>query len=265
MKPFDTLTRAFSVENAFSFAAASELAYSSSLRVSKRCLDWGFSAPFFFDRKGTQGFIAIQGDAVVLAFRGTDGLADAKTDIKARKDRRPWLTGRAHRGFLGALEHVWPSIYAALSQAEESAAPMPLRIYVCGHSLGGALATLAAARLSRLCFAVTGCYVYGCPRVGNRAFARSLDRAYLPGKYFRVNNNNDIVTRLPPWLFGYRHAGERCHITDGGRLLRSPSWWRVFLDRVCGRLGDLGKPGTDGVKDHSSKGYMAALAALSGG
>jgi hypothetical protein len=80
------------------------------------------------------------------------------------------------------------------------------RVRLTGHSYGAALAVLCAVDL-QYNFPDRDYEValFGCPRVGNGAFARSYNRRLF--KTLRVENGNDIVTRVPPALLGYRHVG----------------------------------------------------------
>ena len=79
-----------------------------------------------------------------------------------------------------------------------------------GHSLGGAIATLAAAAL-RAAHGATDLYTYGSPRVGNAAFVEHVEA--LPGGNFRLTHDADPVPLLPPSVLGYRHL--------------SPEYWLV--------------------------------------
>jgi len=59
-----------------------------------------------------------------------------------------------------------------------------------GHSLGGALATLAAFDIKRACPADRvdiSCYTFGAPRTGNRAFARDFKEA-VPETWSVIND-----------------------------------------------------------------------------
>ncbi len=95
--------------------------------------------------------------------------------------------GVVHCGFHAALEQIWAAALQPCLTRLKAANPART-IWLTGHSLGGALATLAAARLAD----VTGLYTFGSPLVGDRQFAeRCPDRAY------RVVNNNDIVPHVP--------------------------------------------------------------------
>ena len=43
---------------------------------------------------------------------------------------------------------------------------------------------------------------------------------------------------------------------SSGKLQTDMHFWNQFLDRVLGRIADLGKSGTDGIKDHSMARYL---------
>jgi hypothetical protein len=152
------------------------------------------------DIAGTQAFVVTRGGDAVLAFRGTE--PDDPTDLGADAD----LVlvdlaggGRVHRGFAHALDVVWSSISPVI--------PAAARVLVTGHSLGAALATLAAVRLggARL-------FTFGSPRVGDAAFAARADRLV----HERWVDCADIVTRVPPEALGYAHTGQR-HYIDRAR------------------------------------------------
>lgn len=94
----------------------------------------------------------------------------------------------------------------------------PWRVYLTGHSLGGALATLAAFDAAATEFAsgsVEGLtlYTFGSPRVGNGAFAAAFDRA-VPDAW-RVTNANDVIARIPRAI-GYRHIGHAVGLKRDG-------------------------------------------------
>ena len=80
-------------------------------------------------------------------------------------------------------------------------------VWITGHSLGGALATVAAWRLLKMGVNVKGLYTFGSPRAGNHAFVhdlrvRAFDRGMkIPkgeGNLARFVHHMDIVARIPP-------------------------------------------------------------------
>lgn len=158
----------------------------------------------------TQVYVATNDQHIVTAFRGSesptsfDGLKDwlltnannllvvpeglAGTDFAAAG-----VGARFHRGFVEALQSVWDPFVAAVDAAY-SAKERP--IWVCGHSLGGALALLAAWRLERSALPVHQIYTFGAPMIGNTAAAAAFERQFS-GRIFRVVNLHDLVPKLP--------------------------------------------------------------------
>lgn len=104
--------------------------------------------------------IETTGDLIV-AFRGTADLRNWLTDLDWRKTSLHWADGKVHEGFNKALESVAEPLDHAIDPKDHR------RIWVTGHSLGGALAMLFALRLrARRNRAVAGVYTFGQPRLG---------------------------------------------------------------------------------------------------
>ncbi|RZK99443.1 MAG: lipase family protein [Rubrivivax sp.] len=162
----------------------------------------------------TQAMLVTSGSPpqfAVLVFRGTDTERDRITDITLGLQFLRLHQPELHLGFRRALDSVWPQIDAEL-------ATLDCPIFYTGHSLGGALATLAAAR--RVPRAV---YNFGAPRVGNLAFARSV--RHLP--VHRVVDDIDVVSMLPPALLGFAHVGQPVRLrASAGRNMLNPLAWR---------------------------------------
>lgn len=144
-----------------------------------------------FDGKktNTQAILVGNDKRLILAFRGTetDSFQDIKTDAKAVSV--PDTSGRAHKGFIEAYEEVAGEIEKFLSSSK-SCAGLPL--FLTGHSLGGALATIAARKIQHA-GGVAACFTFGCPRVGDENW---LDGLKTP--LYRIVNAADAVTMLPP-------------------------------------------------------------------
>ncbi|MEX2499834.1 MAG: lipase family protein [Wenzhouxiangellaceae bacterium] len=151
--------------NARWMARLSDLAYSGRAQAELALKDMELRLDHWMDSGAdrpdasigdvdTQGFLASNRDLAVVAFRGTEvnlaNPADVLTDIKARMAEIDWFPDgpkpRAHRGFLLALDAVWSELQ---QQLKSLSAINPARpIWFTGHSLGGALAVLAASRYS---------------------------------------------------------------------------------------------------------------------
>jgi hypothetical protein len=79
-------------------------------------------------------------------------------------------------------------------------------LYITGHSLGAALATVATQFLEGhpvFSDQIAACYTFGSPRVGNTQFDREFKSVI-----YRVVNTTDIVTVIPLLVMGYIHIGD---------------------------------------------------------
>ena len=74
-----------------------------------------------------------------------------------------------------------------------------------GHSLGGALAVIAAAELQSRYNSVYSLYTFGQPRVGNDKFGQFMT-GYIP-LTFRIVHYADEVPHVPQSILGYKHEG----------------------------------------------------------
>lgn len=140
-----------------------------------------------------------------LVFRGTTGFRNWLLDLDVRPEK--WNAhATVHRGFREALEQIWNVLQPAL---ESLAAPC----FFAGHSMGGALAQLAATR-----FRPQAVYCFGAPRVGDRGFVEMMRDIPV----FRIVNHQDIVTALPPasQILSFQPAGRLVYICARGLLHR---------------------------------------------
>ena len=117
---------------------------------------------FASEPKNVRGYVGWDLDRAraIVAFRGTEPSSlenwlsnlDAAHAVWAVGDGPTRETLRVHAGFLDAYEAVRDDIFAALARVAARRHPAanggPLPVAVTGHSLGGALATLAAYELS---------------------------------------------------------------------------------------------------------------------
>lgn len=219
----------------------------------------GFGAPRMFSHPGTstQAFAAFRASdgTALLAFRGTqpDEAGDLGTDLKA--GLVPWTegAGRVHAGFAAAFRAVRPAIDDWIA-GEASARN---HLILAGHSLGGALATLAAT-----VWTPSQLVTLGSPRVGDPAFAAAFGG--LP--VVRIVNCCDAVTQLPPESPWYAHVGPMTYVRSDGTLDTQPEGPEVVLDQVGARARYLAehawKAGAVLVRDladHAPINYVRAF------
>jgi hypothetical protein len=196
------------------------------------------SGVFLFSEKTDAKVLVMESPvAVVLAFRGTSNLKDWIADARFRKVPLGAPGDiRVHDGFLQDADSLLPKIINAINGN-------PKPILVCGHSLGGALASLSAFCLAKSNFEVRSVYTFASPRVGNAAW-RDAYNAQRPNsnpnwtlgdRTFRVAAAGDLVPYLPgaltPPLNGYRHVGTEIFVeaTDiGASYAINPGRWIDF-------------------------------------
>jgi hypothetical protein len=131
---------------------------------------------------------------------------------------------QVHRGFLQELDKLWPlGLQARLESLE-------VPVWATGHSLGGAMATIAGLR-----HRFTDVVTFGEPRVGRRMAA-----GFEAEGHTRYVHGQDLVPSLPPdwWPFNYEHHGREIKI--------------------------MGPDGPDPLTDHAIVYYAETLAASTG-
>ena len=219
------------------------IAYLDGKEAKQEFKELGYTNHKFLDKEGAQCHIVWSKDAYVLCFRGTepDEFSDILADLNAIPDRAE-LDGYVHDGFQDELEKLWKDITNHMKTHFKNH-----KLFICGHSLGGAMATVCA---SRLVDKVDALYTYGSPRVGSFGFVDALKIIH-----YRHVNNNDIVTCVPPYPL-YTHHGTLRYIDRHGNIVKLTRW-QTFKDKVLGRVESwLGYKPFDGVRDHSMDEYI---------
>ncbi|KAK8038204.1 hypothetical protein PG994_014971 [Apiospora phragmitis] len=160
-----------------------------------------------------QGFLATdpKNKLIVLSFRGSHSIRNWITNFVFLQESCGLVSGcLLHAGFAGAYKEVAEPLTAALAAATE--ANPDYKIVFTGHSLGAAVATVAAA-YERAAGHAIDLYTYGSPRVGNRAFVAFVTQQ--AGAEYRVTHLADPVPRLPPIFANYRHTSPEYWLSDG--------------------------------------------------
>jgi pimeloyl-ACP methyl ester carboxylesterase len=271
------------LQRAALFAEFSALAYEPSLCGSIHDFQ---VEPFRYEvgpkdtRLGMSGFVGHTLADVVVVFCGSKTPSQSKMDMLANwtinlaAAQVPGYGGHVHRGFAIAIAETWQEI---LNRVRLRRVHDAQRLWLTGHSLGGALATLAACRCADAGQTVAMVYTFGSPRVGDRVFAGSYALDHQ-----RFENRNDVVAylcppsddfppalrsfakqvvaqvfqrwqwQLPDSIFNYHHVSQ-CQFLDwDGALRTEPAGW---LERVR-HLGEA-------LSDHGIGNYVQALRALS--
>lgn len=260
---FNKRAKNFSKKNLASLAYCANLAYEKKEDISDALTEMKFDVSndsFFFSNSDsdTQAFVVGDNHKIIISFRGTEGkIADWVTDLRVFKET--WTEenplGEVHNGFYYALSSIWDGVYQETLRLRTK----NQSIWITGHSLGGALAALAGAtfELQNPSLNINGVYTFGQPRIGNHSFAKRYNEK-LNDITFRCVNNNDVVTRIPPQIFGYRHVGKLMYFDTEGKIHhdKSLSWWARFWDRAEGRFDDVFNLSPDGIGDHSIDKYQ---------
>lgn len=216
---FDENADRLTLENAMVLADFSHLAYLNPDFIEQQLTQWGYHSFAWIEDvdSDTQSFIAAKGDHLVVCFRGTGSGKDWVVDANLFKTDSFDGKGRVHRGFKSALDSVWDRITATLGTFDEEK-----KVFFTGHSLGAALAQLAAYRQATSGVnPVAGVYVYGSPRIGNPAYKTAYN-SEIGDKSFLHINNSDLVPQVPPRILGYRHVGNTPNRFDIGHELSNP-------------------------------------------
>jgi len=221
-------------------AHCAQIAYLDGKEAKKKFKALGFSNHKFFENDGAQCHAVWNKETFVLAFRGTepDELSDILADLNAIP-RGAMTHGLVHSGFRGEVDKLWEDLVEIQAEHKDK------EFYIAGHSLGGAMATVATSRFEEHT-EVAHLYTFGSPRVGTRSFVRNIQTPHT-----RFVNNNDIVTTVPLWIMGYKHHGNLAYINFYGNV-RKLTFWQAVKDKWRGwRSGIL-----DGVADHGMNFYV---------
>jgi len=160
------------------------------------------------------GFVAVLESvpAVLVIYRGTEDVAGWIADADFIQESFPYCAGcQVHSGFwdayLSDVDQVLALWEAAMDQCSELAGKQ-CQTYISGHSLGAALATVAAFDMAvRNSSCTFNLWNFGSPRVGNAAFSSALV-SKLRTPTYRFTHSHDLVPLVPPRSDNYFHIVE---------------------------------------------------------
>ena len=261
--PFAARPLGLGRRNAWWLADAALLAYWDPSEALSRFQAAGFPMTEFVDESGVQCYVASTSDFIVVAFRGTqpDQFSDIFDD--AAFALVPWSRPGAlvHAGFKAALDRIWERLSGVLAPLVGTRTT-----WFTGHSLGAALATLAADRSD---FDSCVCTL-GSPRVGNEAFAKAFNVRF-GNRSLRYVSDADIVTHVPPPLpLPYSHVDQLRYIGADGSVGDRDSTLAHFFNELIGQVRhvretvELLRNGTmqaapDFLLDHMPRGYATDI------
>lgn len=204
---------------------------------------------------------------IVITFRGTSTAGNVMTDLRALPTILPPKTGRfvlgtmpiVHSGFLrswlaeGLNNRVLNQVIRI--SFSEGFSLDTCHVMVTGHSMGGALAVLAAYDITRYT-GVTGnnitCHTFGAPFVGNFAFKRAYDARIFDT--WQVVNGDDMVPTVGGIIPVYSHVGKRVIVNTKGDIILNP----LFIENTMARTFHLLR-GTKQMTSHRMHNYRRSL------
>lgn len=234
-------------------AELARLSYHGAQSLKRQFQSNSFCEFGSLDQKQFAGFGILDDDGcAVIAFRGTvlTSWHNWATDFDVGFVEEP----ARHQGFQRAWLTMAPEVHAWLALHH------PRQIALTGHSLGGAIAIIAAFYLSNA-WPINEVVTFGCPRVGSDDFANAYSNARsasddptvgLGAITTRYVKSSDLVARVPWESFGYNHVG-RClyfnrhgeQITTPGSLLERVYFQSDMEKRVRPKYGVLGRLNID--------------------
>jgi len=277
--------RAYDSTAAYVCAVAAAWAYSEAVTLSSMMARLGLEENTcrFMGIANDAMFIAssaflIQsrcGKVLILCYRGTEPrnfinwMTDANVSPQAVqfKFHGKDTLAEVHGGFYRNVRATWYDVVAGLTKASQGqsvtdgpdkVAPFEA-LYICGHSLGAAMAAIAAVKLATdpayagLAERLRGIYTFGQPMVGKPQFAAECERVpVLRDGVFRHVFEHDLVPRLPPKVcgdfsnFGAEYRSEQkkgATLVNGSPLyhwIRSESPVQQVLEPVLSNLVGVG-------------------------
>ena len=171
---------------------------------------------------GGQAYVVTEMDKIIVAFRDTgsdkrwERILNMLTDARATLKKMSYLDDselseiKAHEGFVSEYMLFREKVIEYVDMHPEK------EVHVVGHSLGGALATLASFDIASSLNREVNTVTFGAPRVGTSDFRNAFDE--LPINLFRVVVANDPIARVPGMLIPYEHVGQLIQIDESGDM-----------------------------------------------
>lgn len=207
---------------------------------------------------------------IVVAFRGTKSTENVLTDLKAWRTVLPPKKGHillgtqplVHEGFY----RIWCTSglnHRILNRIIEVSLSEGFNLNTChvmitGHSMGGAVAMLAAYDITRYT-SISGsnitCHTFGAPCVGNSAFRREFDAAIMDT--WQIVNGNDIVPSMPDFGPFFSQVGKRVLVNESGDIVLNPLSVEYVMTRIFHWIR-----GSSSMTHHRMQNYKKSLESI---
>lgn len=250
----------FNTENALFMIKNARLAYEPKELIQHVVQEiWQYPGFSFIEHVSgaddVQAYVMADGDAIIVSFRGTEANKIQDWVNNMDTDLSKGFGGNVHQGFLRALNFVWDELMDKIFFFGNTRQ----KLFFTGHSQGGALATLAAAKCIEQGIDFQHVYTFGAPRVGDILFANAFDQLH-ENKLSRVVNHGDIVTRVPTRKSGFYHCGTFFFLDKEGMLHQDSKYWTHFWDSLGASLWDLLDIALGEIEEHKTGAYIDRLA-----
>ena len=248
-----TISQMTFIERSAFFATLSNYAYKNLAFMRVQFPSYTIQ---LFSHNGADVYTLEDAHDFIVICRGTEvkQFSDVRADLSISRTSTPH--GKLHIGFNHYVDHIWESILAQGKRAcwQEKA------VWMTGHSLGAAMATILAYRFATRdnLAAPKALFTYGSPRVGNRVFVNYTNT--LSYEHHRWVNDGDIVTKIPfaPWFY---HSGTMHHIDANGYVTpfyKKASLWHRIKNLI--KSHGIARMLYQDTQDHSSDLYRNYLA-----
>lgn len=153
-----------------------------------------------------QCIVTTDGDDMVIAFRGTESLRDVITSFKSSQVKCEGAKGKVHKGYHQAVWKLLPPIMPHINNHIG-------KIYMVGHSMGGAIAAIAGNIIEG---SVESVYTFNSPKVGDATFAKHYNK-----NIFRFCSRNDKIQNFPHDTeeIRWHHVGCRIQLESRGHSI----------------------------------------------
>ena len=191
-------------------------------------------------------------ETLYIASRGSDHRVDWRHNFQFAMNEYPYGSKKMfHSGFLVQWFSVREEFMNAFNEMIGKHTEIN-KVVLSGHSAGSSMATLAALEIEKFIDIDIEVVTFGSPRMSNVEFKNDFSSKVNCTRYI---NDNDIVTKVPLKLWGYRHLGEPSLLKNNGEIVKKDlDVFQTFLAFVQGLL-----VAEIGIRDHDISRYVEKI------